>query len=865
MPPNKSVLSLSDLSLQWIVIFVHETLQRLSKSNNAENQKNAVDDLFQTIPCSFYSNFVDVLFTKIIREKSVLPCKYYNYISGIFNRHLRELSLSDCNLFQDSSSVLEEFLTSSNQPVSNCKSLKIYKNVMALLDFDPLKLTHTLSSYFPNISVMIVQGLPSELDRWEVLNFIKKLVANSPFIQCLDLSGSNIDDKTCEIIGSSLNALHTLQLNNCLLTSAGVSNLLKNKNLVRLDCLRGIENLVRMVITSSDFKNQIQRGIYDITKILIFSNIPLHIVNHPNYVKFFKKRKTEAHDRNKIVLKFAIGTSGYCKFCYRRILKIFCEYETKKLADHVHEHGITQFINSYEKLKHRHGDDLKWGDEVEYFIIKFKHSSQEARVCLKAMELLSILQKPKIRGDKDLNSIWVPEYAAYMVEGTPGVPYGGGSISQFNRIEANMKMRRNEVRALLEDDESILSITNFPRLGCSKFTYPEIFPLPESEITRSLFWPDAAIYPSHPRFKTLSRNIRERRGEKVAIDLPIFKDKYTEEVLKNDPGYIDGKEGHVHCDAMGFGMGMCCLQVTFQATNVDEARILYDQLAPLCPILLALTAATPTCRGYLVDRDCRWDTISASVDCRTQEERGLLPLSTDKFVIPKSRYDSIIYDKDIYEKLIDNQIDTLLAKHISHLFIRDPISVFSEKVHQDDNKETDHFENIQSTNWQTMRFKIPPVDPKIGWRVEFRPCEIQFTDFENSSIVCFVVLLTRTILTKVYFRINIADSDAPPEIEELTIHEIFNGTSEFEFPGLISLIKSYLSNQNVETDTMCTLCNYLHFIERRASTELITNAKFIREFILDHPDYKQDSVISERINYDLLIEIDKITDGVLKK
>uniref|UniRef100_A0A0K2UAI1 Uncharacterized protein n=1 Tax=Lepeophtheirus salmonis TaxID=72036 RepID=A0A0K2UAI1_LEPSM len=230
---------------------------RLSKSNNAENQKYAVDDLFQTIPCSFYSNFVDVLFTKIIREKSVLPCKYYNYISGIFNRHLRELSLSDCNLFQDSSSVLEEFLTSSNQPVSNCKSLKIYKNVMALLDFDPLKLTHTLSSYFPNISVMIVQGLPSELDRWEVLNFIKKLVANSPFIQCLDLSGSNIDDKTCEIIGSSLNALHTLQLNNCLLTSAGVSNLLKNKNLVRLDCLRGIENLVRMVITSSDFKNQV--------------------------------------------------------------------------------------------------------------------------------------------------------------------------------------------------------------------------------------------------------------------------------------------------------------------------------------------------------------------------------------------------------------------------------------------------------------------------------------------------------------------------------------------------------------------------------------------------------------------------------
>ena len=34
---------------------------------------------------------------------------------------------------------------------------------------------------------------------------------------------------------------------------------------------------------------------------------------------------------------------------------------------------------------------------------------------------------------------------------------------------------------------------------------------------------------------------------------------------------------------MGFGMGCCCLQVTFQACNISEARLLYDQLASLCP------------------------------------------------------------------------------------------------------------------------------------------------------------------------------------------------------------------------------------------------------------------------------------------
>ena len=48
-------------------------------------------------------------------------------------------------------------------------------------------------------------------------------------------------------------------------------------------------------------------------------------------------------------------------------------------------------------------------------------------------------------------------------------------------------------------------------------------------------------------------------------------------------------EDHVYLDCMGFGMGCSCLQVTFQACNVTEARILYDQLAPLCPIMVIKT------------------------------------------------------------------------------------------------------------------------------------------------------------------------------------------------------------------------------------------------------------------------------------
>lgn len=37
-------------------------------------------------------------------------------------------------------------------------------------------------------------------------------------------------------------------------------------------------------------------------------------------------------------------------------------------------------------------------------------------------------------------------------------------------------------------------------------------------------------------------------------------------------------------------------------------------------------------------------------------------------------------------------LDDLLSKHISHLFIRDPIVVFSETIDQDNSASTDHFE-----------------------------------------------------------------------------------------------------------------------------------------------------------------------------
>ncbi|XP_042704739.2 glutamate--cysteine ligase catalytic subunit isoform X1 [Chrysemys picta bellii] len=559
---------------------------------------------------------------------------------------------------------------------------------------------------------------------------------------------------------------------------------------------------------------------------------------------------------------------------------------------------------------------------VEYMLVAFDHEHKKVRLSLTGEEVLYTLQEKGERVNPNHPTLWRPEYGSYMIEGTPGQPYGG-TMSEFNTVQDNMRKRRQEAASVLKEDEALCTVTSFPRLGCPGFTLPECEPTPvEGGASKSLFFPDDAIN-KHPRFSTLTRNIRHRRGEKVVINVPIFKDKNTPSPLIETFPRDDGeaakaaKPDHIYMDAMGFGMGNCCLQVTFQACSISEARCLYDQLAPICPIVMALSAAAPFYRGYVSDIDCRWGVISASVDDRTREERGLEPLKNNHYRISKSRYDSIdsylsecgekyndidlTIDKEIYEHLVKEGIDHLLAQHIAHLFIRDPLTLFEEKIHLDDANESDHFENIQSTNWQTMRFKPPPPNSDIGWRVEFRPMEVQLTDFENSAYVVFVVLLTRVILSykldfliplskvdenmKVaqkrdavrqgmfYFRKDIckggnavvdgcgpAQNGKETDAEEYTlmsIDTIING-KDGVFPGLIPILNSYLENMEVDVDTRCTILNYLKLIKKRASGELMTVARWMREFIANHPDYKQDSVITDEMNYSLIRKCNQI-------
>lgn len=50
-----------------------------------------------------------------------------------------------------------------------------------------------------------------------------------------------------------------------------------------------------------------------------------------------------------------------------------------------------------------------------------------------------------------------------MIEGTPGQPYGG-TMSEFNTVEDNMRQRRQEATSLLKENQALCTITSFPRL-----------------------------------------------------------------------------------------------------------------------------------------------------------------------------------------------------------------------------------------------------------------------------------------------------------------------------------------------------------------------------------------------------------------
>ena len=641
----------------------------------------------------------------------------------------------------------------------------------------------------------------------------------------------------------------------------------------------------------------------------------------------------------------------------------------------VKANGITQLLNILEKADEIKDKPYLWGDELEYMLIDAKTN----KISVDNDDILTIMNTQFDKECKDNDLVYHPEYGRYMIEATPFIPYNTTSDAKsYLDPEINMLKRKKflDEKILKKRGLCLLEMPNYPRLGCKNFLYDYqydgndfISGKKKNIFSQSLFLPDE-ITNRHPRFPTLTANIRKRRNRKVNLQIPMFKDKFTPKFdesvydrdwfemdvnfVKDDPEAIEKhfnmqsenplktyklEEQHIYIDAMGFGMGACCLQTTYQAPDMDSARYLYDSLANFTSVLLALSAGSPFWKGYISDWDTRWEVVSSSVDSRLAYEennnthdnsKGYNVKCDDKGTlkdvplqkVAKSRYSKIdlflgssrtpkdLSEVNDVEVVINEKVfervkkslngDENLAKHFAHLFIRDPIVIFKENV-DDVEGEMDHFENINSTNWQSLRFKVPHKvssgsEHEPGFRVEFRPLEIQLTDFENAAFAFLLNLTVQFILdpknninfylpmSKVWENFDIAserNSLLKNKFEWITELTTFDKSSKLSREtaamtadqimhnpesGIISVIaNTQLRNlkfikvdetwedlKSYKNEDKTRLYYYIKLLSDRSKGKIPTDASWQREYVMSHPSYKEDSRVTEEINFDLL-------------
>ncbi|KAJ2066189.1 glutamate--cysteine ligase [Coemansia sp. S2] len=231
-------------------------------------------------------------------------------------------------------------------------------------------------------------------------------------------------------------------------------------------------------------------------------------------------------------------------------------------------------------------------------------------------------------------------------------------------------------------------------------------------------------------------------------------------------------------DSPLFGVGSGgILRVTLCAADLDEARILYDHLAPISAIMIALTAGTPIVRGYLTDRDSYWEVQCSATDDRSAQERGFAPVTTAKGKLMKSGLGTIesylgpgpsskdmsfnsqyndmyyTYESAASVALMNVGIDRELSQHVARLFIRD-LHFATAKMLRDKDDATssrsngqEHFKRFLGCNRQNVCLYPPNTRTRSGWEVEFVSLEVQLTDEENAAFISFIVLLSRVIIS----------------------------------------------------------------------------------------------------------------------
>jgi len=597
----------------------------------------------------------------------------------------------------------------------------------------------------------------------------------------------------------------------------------------------------------------------------------------------------------------------------------------KEISTFIKQNGIIQFLHLYKKFYKTQQSQIFWGDEIEMHLVNIDPLTNQVKLQLNNEYIFDNFSPENTFSLQ-------PECGAWMIETVPTKPYeftGDPKIPLQNYLS-----RREVINSMCKEGDILFAGATFPTLKVQDYYIPKTKTQIKEDSIDSIETGDSSeeeqstrsqigyeLLASHPRYAAICDTIKQRRGEDVCILIPIYKDINTsmeKSIEEPFPGYI-------YMDETIYGSANTSLQITFGTRNIEEARYLTDQMAILSSIVLPLSAASPIFKGKLAATDLRWTVLAGALDCRTPDERNPddpkyvsaprwspMPQYISERKECKEEYNDIPVqvDKETMEftrrqaQEMQMELDEKLIRHLGFLFNRDPLVVYSDKINVENTETTNHFENLQSTNWNNSRFKPPPsFDSEVGWRVELRTIEAQLTAMESTAFSMlayfFAEMVTKKrynfyipisklhenmqrahtmdalLVEKFWFRVNV-EPDSQDKWEEMTIDEILHG-KKGGFIGLLKLIYKFckeeygvdmceewrmkLQDETSKISVVTENIKYFEILSKRARGEAPTIARWIRDFVGKHPKYQRDSMITPEIGGDLMKAMIEISDN----
>lgn len=178
-----------------------------------------------------------------------------------------------------------------------------------------------------------------------------------------------------------------------------------------------------------------------------------------------------------------------------------------------------------------------------------------------------------------------------------------------------------------------------------------------------------------------------------------------------------------------------------------------------------MSCGTPISKSRLLNTDIRFPLLFQGSEDRTKSEKrqGGIEYSRGSFnnyFISDDKRCLKLYNDQRYT--INNRVrkhmwrenkkknlglDKRLINHFSYVLIRDCLGLYEDDFEEEKLKiSTGIFEAINSSNWNTMRFKPPPsYESQIGWRVEVRSIDSQLTPEQNFCLEHAILILQRLV------------------------------------------------------------------------------------------------------------------------